>query len=131
MRAFGRIVLRVYCIALTVLLLLVVLFFAVIGWYVVNLDKKIDEDWVTFEESGACTINRPCAQQYVGKSQSCMVISGRLIAGLKNSSEYKELAALAFQGDENITKADFVETVKGGYTFCVVAASVRYAKYNL
>ena len=30
-------------------------------------------------EPGACTINRPCAQQYVGKYQSCMVISGRLI----------------------------------------------------
>ena len=29
--------------------------------------------------TGACTINRPCAQQYVGKSQSCVVISGRLI----------------------------------------------------
>ena len=29
--------------------------------------------------TGACTINRPCAQQYVGKSQSCMLISGRLI----------------------------------------------------
>ena len=29
--------------------------------------------------TGACTINRPCAQQCVGKSQSCMVISGRLI----------------------------------------------------
>ena len=29
--------------------------------------------------TGACTINRPCAQQYVGKSQSCMVISGLLI----------------------------------------------------
>ena len=29
--------------------------------------------------TGACTINRSCAQQYVGKSQSCMVISGRLI----------------------------------------------------
>ena len=29
---------------------------------------------------GACAINRPCAQQYVGKYQSCMVISGRLIA---------------------------------------------------
>ena len=29
--------------------------------------------------SGACPYNRPCAQQYVGKSQSCMVISGRLI----------------------------------------------------
>ena len=29
--------------------------------------------------TGACTINRICAQQYVGKSQSCMVISGRLI----------------------------------------------------
>ena len=24
-------------------------------------------------QTGACTINRPCAQQYVGKSQSCMV----------------------------------------------------------
>ena len=24
--------------------------------------------------TGACTINRPCAQQYVGKSQSCMVM---------------------------------------------------------
>ena len=31
------------------------------------------------ETAGACTINRPCAQQYAGKSQSCMVISGRLI----------------------------------------------------
>ena len=31
------------------------------------------------QTTGACTINRPCAQQYVGKSQSCMVISGRLI----------------------------------------------------
>ena len=29
--------------------------------------------------TGARTINRPCAQQYVGKSQSCMVISVRLI----------------------------------------------------
>ena len=29
--------------------------------------------------TGACTINRPCAQKYVCKSQSCMVISGRLI----------------------------------------------------
>ena len=29
--------------------------------------------------AGACTINRPCAQQYVGKYQSCMVASGRLI----------------------------------------------------
>ena len=29
--------------------------------------------------TGACEYNRPCAQQYVGKSQSCMVISGRLI----------------------------------------------------
>eukprot|EP01048_Picozoa_sp_COSAG05_P019018 COSAG05_NODE_2892_length_2535_cov_2.408867_5_plen_172_part_00 len=29
--------------------------------------------------TGACPYNRPCAQQYVGKYQSCMVISGRLI----------------------------------------------------
>ena len=28
---------------------------------------------------GACPYNQTCAQQYVGKSQSCMVISGRLI----------------------------------------------------
>ena len=31
------------------------------------------------DDTGACTINRICAQQYVGKYQSCMVISGRLI----------------------------------------------------
>ena len=29
--------------------------------------------------TGACGYNRPCAHQYVGKSQSCMVISVRLI----------------------------------------------------
>ena len=29
--------------------------------------------------TGACTINRPCAQQYVGKSQSCMPSNGRVI----------------------------------------------------
>ena len=28
--------------------------------------------------TGVWPYNRPCAQQYVGKSQSCMVISGRL-----------------------------------------------------
>ena len=30
-------------------------------------------------ETGAFPYNRPCAEQYIGKSQSCMVISGRLI----------------------------------------------------
>ena len=29
--------------------------------------------------TGACGYNRPCAHQYVGKSQSCMVENGRLI----------------------------------------------------
>ena len=29
--------------------------------------------------TGAWPYNRPCAQQYVGKAQSCMVTSGRLI----------------------------------------------------
>ena len=29
--------------------------------------------------TGACGYNRPCAHQYVGKSQSCMVDNGRLI----------------------------------------------------
>ena len=29
--------------------------------------------------TGACGYNRPCAHQYVGKSQSCMVQNGRLI----------------------------------------------------
>ena len=31
------------------------------------------------KHTGACGYNRPCAHQYVGKSQSCMVESGRLI----------------------------------------------------
>ena len=30
--------------------------------------------------TGACTINRPCAQQYVCKSQSCMVMLRQAIA---------------------------------------------------
>ena len=34
---------------------------------------------LSINDTGACPYNRPCAQQYVGKSQSCMVISGRLI----------------------------------------------------
>ena len=34
---------------------------------------------VSIKLTGACPYNRPCAQQYVGKSQSCMVIKGRLI----------------------------------------------------
>ena len=34
---------------------------------------------VSQQSTGAWPYNRPCAQQYVGKSQSCMVITGRLI----------------------------------------------------
>ena len=34
---------------------------------------------LSINDTGACPYNRPCAQQYVGKSQSCMVISGRLV----------------------------------------------------
>eukprot|EP01048_Picozoa_sp_COSAG05_P008921 COSAG05_NODE_704_length_7857_cov_2.807038_4_plen_227_part_00 len=33
----------------------------------------------TSQGTDACPYNRPCAQQYVGKSQPCMVVSGRLI----------------------------------------------------
>ena len=48
--------------------------------------KEMEVAWETIEfvclpyrDTGACPYNRPCAQQYVGKSQSCMVRSGRLI----------------------------------------------------
>ena len=42
--------------------------------------------------TGAWPYNRPCAQQYVGKSQSCMVISGRLIvhAPVENHESMRE-----------------------------------------
>ena len=41
--------------------------------------------------SGAWPYNRPCAQQYVGKSQSCMVISGRICYSEYNDNAvYKE-----------------------------------------
>ena len=36
------------------------------------VDSLHDELRKLASVSGACTINRPCAQQYVGKSQSCM-----------------------------------------------------------
>ena len=39
--------------------------------------------------------HRPCAQHYVGKSQSCMVISGRLIVHTFHIAELLE-AALDF-----------------------------------
>ena len=42
----------------------------------------VQQQWMivdSMHNTGACPYNRPCAQQYVGKSQSCMVISGRLI----------------------------------------------------
>ena len=54
-------------------------------WYLNPKDSSARQPitvFVTWRETwhtGACTINRPCAQRYVGKSQSCMVISGRLI----------------------------------------------------
>ena len=37
--------------------------------YTAFLNGQVPANW-----TGACTINRPCAQQYVGKSQSCMVL---------------------------------------------------------
>ena len=40
---------------------------------------EVSKSQLCTQLTGACTINRPCAQQYVGNSQSCMVISGRLI----------------------------------------------------
>ena len=43
------------------------------------IDARTADYISTRTRTGACTINRPCAQQYVGKYQSCMVISGRLI----------------------------------------------------
>ena len=38
---------------------------------------------IQLQDAGACAINRPCAQQYVGKSQSCMVrcLKRRRLAG--------------------------------------------------
>ena len=40
---------------------------------------RAQRDGGTATATGACTINLLCAQKYVGKYQSCMVISGRLI----------------------------------------------------
>jgi hypothetical protein len=44
-RSLGRLVLRVYCIALSVLLAGVLGIIAVLGWYVSNLEQRIDADW--------------------------------------------------------------------------------------
>ena len=50
-------------------------------------------------EPGACTINRPCAQQYVGKSQSCMVISGRLLVHAPVPSDCLDIEAVVQRHD--------------------------------
>ena len=44
-----------------------------------SLSSSAELDEETPPPTGACPYNRPCAQQYVGKSQSCMDISSRLI----------------------------------------------------
>ena len=59
--------------------------------------------------TGACTINRPCAQQYVGKSQSCMVISGRLIVHAPGQARVRVglLRSLAAEILEALTSNNF------------------------
>ena len=36
------------------------------------IDSELPAGTPTSMTTGACAINRPCAQEYVGKSQSCM-----------------------------------------------------------
>ena len=43
------------------------------------IKSHLSAHWLGETDTGACPYNRPCAQQYIGKYQSCMVISGRLI----------------------------------------------------
>ena len=44
-----------------------------------HADVQSEFDTLARESTGACGYNRPCAHQYIGKSQSCMVDNGRLI----------------------------------------------------
>ena len=60
--------------------------------------------------TGACTINRPCAQQYVGKSQSCMVISGRLSVHARQDLGGGELHP-RLGGDDQAAKPCTTDTV--------------------
>ena len=54
----------------------------IVGLHVPSDSVDVICDAITQEPISACTgawpYNRPCAQQYVGKYQSCMVTSGRL-----------------------------------------------------
>ena len=64
--------------------------------------------------TGAWPYNRPCAQQYVGKSQSCMVISGRLIVhapvGGALSEECRLSAASALVAIEGVGSSSGLAT---------------------
>eukprot|EP01048_Picozoa_sp_COSAG05_P022420 COSAG05_NODE_4477_length_1496_cov_3.491768_1_plen_87_part_10 len=40
----------------------------------ISISCRCHFDCKSMTTTGACPYNRPCAQQYVGKSQSCMVI---------------------------------------------------------
>ena len=66
--------------------------------------------------AGAWPYNWPCAQQYVGKSQSCMVISGRFIVhapvgddeemvkGMEDGDVFKELETFFGAADKVVVK---------------------------
>ena len=58
---------------------------------------------------GACTLNRPCAQQYVGKSQSCMVISGRLMVHAPVDLQGTSMATPLVAGTAALARQYFVE----------------------
>ena len=69
--------------------------------------------------TGACTINRPCAQQYVGKSQSCMVISGRLIVH----------APVGYwpTGEQDFSQSLRTDQCMGQVTACLIFATSQQA----
>jgi uncharacterized membrane protein YgcG len=101
-RALGRIQLRIYSIVLLVMMLLNIMLFAVVGYYVTNLDDLIENDWAKLES-------------FMEEKRSGV---------LANDTRFEPLHDLDMETFRNETKTEFVETVKGSFNVMMVGGGV-------
>jgi|EP01047_Picozoa_sp_COSAG01_P044075 hypothetical protein len=100
-RFIGKQILRVFFVAVSLLLLADVVLCGFVGWYVSQIDTRIDKDWEKYS---------------------------RIVL---NNTEFQDINSLAsretgYSVALNITKEEFVDIITGGYRFLVAAAAVVF-----
>ena len=98
-RFLGKIILRVYSGLIILMLVLNILLFAVVGYYVTQIDVLIDRDWARLQE-------------LVADKREVFANDTRV------SSQYYDV------GLGNETKAEFVETAKGSFNILMLVGGL-------